>query len=157
MAAAARGYLLLYTLAQLAGTAIVLCLAFGSLGRGPAAVYEACGAPVKLMQTLIERTLDAGDVDPAAAAVVKAFNHRQDVCTSSDDTTASSSSDVQVQVQIPKNEFDNMEYIRRCKATFAQLTRKHDVETVLTKYDEFLSRPKERVLADPAYFYSGSV
>lgn len=98
-----------------------------------------------------------GDVDPAAAAVVKAFNHRQDVCTSSDDTTASSSSDVQVQVQIPKNEFDNMEYIRRCKATFAQLTRKHDVETVLTKYDEFLSRPKERVLADPAYFYSGSV
>lgn len=52
MAAAARGYLLLYTLAQLAGTAIVLCLAFGSLGRGPAAVYEACGAPVKLMQTL---------------------------------------------------------------------------------------------------------
>lgn len=69
---------------------------------------------------------------------------------SSDVSTSSSE-----EHNIPREERENIEYIRRCKATFIALTDKYPMEEALERYDEFLERDRQAVLDEPAHLYMG--
>ena len=45
------------------------------------------------------------------------------------------------------------EYMRRCNVKFIQLRRCHKTDEAMKIYDEFLSRPWEEVVAEPAEIY----
>ncbi len=49
---------------------------------------------------------------------------------------------------------ENQEYMRRCKTKFMLLTREYDMEVAMEKYEAFLERPREEILADPAGNYA---
>ena len=52
---------------------------------------------------------------------------------------------------------EDAEYMRRCKLKFVQLSKEYDMEVAMEKYDEFLSKTRDEVLAEPAAEYQGVV
>ena len=48
---------------------------------------------------------------------------------------------------------NDKEYMRRCKSMFMQYAQEHGMDNAMEKYDEFLSRPRDDVLAEPAHLF----
>lgn len=48
---------------------------------------------------------------------------------------------------------NDKEYMRRCKSMFMQYAQEHGMDDAMEKYDEFLSRPRDDVLAEPAHMF----
>ena len=48
---------------------------------------------------------------------------------------------------------NDKEYMRRCKSMFMQYAQEYEMDDAMEKYDEFLSRPQDEVLAEPAHLY----
>ena len=55
--------------------------------------------------------------------------------------------------KVPSPDDEDAEYMRRCQVKFAQLSQEYEMDVAMEKYEDFLAKAKDQVLAEPATSY----
>ncbi len=54
---------------------------------------------------------------------------------------------------VPPSDDEDAEYMRRCQVKFAQLCEEYEMDEAMGKYDDFLAKARDEILAEPATAY----